>query len=89
MRNSWPSPPLVLPTSRETPEEDEVDAAALTSATDLVSISRCGTVKKSFLKLSVRGLPLACIDLRIDSNVHCPISTGIPSKATKRATKPC
>jgi len=56
-----------------------------TASTALVRIVRCFGVKKSFRKLSVMGLPLAKIDLRMLSNVHFPTSTGIPSNATRRA----
>jgi hypothetical protein len=65
--------------------DDDADIGGFTASTALVRIVRCFGVKKSFRKLSVMGLPLAKIDLRILSNVHFPTSTGIPSNATRRA----
>ena len=70
------------------PYEEKCDDAVgggFTASTAFVRIVRCFGVKKSFRKLSVMGLPLAKMDLRILSNVHFPTSTGIPSNATRRA----
>lgn len=77
-------PPIVEPYEECVATADFV-VEGVTASTALVRIVRCFGVKKSFLKLSVMGLPLAKIDLRILSKVHFPTSTGIPSKATKRA----
>lgn len=77
-------PPIMEPDEECVARTDAVVGGG-TALTALVRIVRCFGVKKSFLKLRVMGLPLAKIDLRILSNVHFPTSTGMPSKATKRA----
>ena len=72
------------------PYNEECDDAVIggfTASTAFVRIVRCFGVKKSFRKLSVKGLPLAKMDLRMLSKDHFPTSTGIPSNAIRRAMR--